>query len=219
MYYGWMVCLCVLLPVRSSAAAPPEGVAFDFAGSVDEQSVPAPWVLKVKSGEARVGIVEDRQAKVLHLSCQEASFAIEREVNVDVRQLPVLTWTWKAVQLPPRGDVRASGTNDQALQLLLAFDGKKVLSYIWDTHAPVSTVADESIGWPIGVTLKVLVVQSGHAALGQWATMTRNVLADYQQLFGKEPPLLKGMRVQSNCQNSKATAEGYVGPIRLSTGP
>jgi hypothetical protein len=191
---------------------------FDFTGAVNTQGVPAPWELKVKSGDARVNIVEDMQTKALHLLCRDASFAVERATDTHVQHAPVLTWLWKAVRLPPRGDVRSSKTNDQALQLLLAFDGKKVLSYVWGTHAPVGTVVDETIGWPISVTLKVLVVQSGEADVGRWVTMTRNVVADYRQLFQEEPGLLKGIRVQSNCQHTDAEAEGYMGPVHLSTG-
>ena len=216
--YALMLCIDVLMPSRRTEAAPPAAAVFDFAGPVQERGIPAPWELKVKSGEAQVGIVEDMQARVLHLPCRDASFSVERTTQVEVQHAPVLTWTWKALQLPPRGDLRSSATNDQALQLLLAFDGKKVLSYVWDTHAPVGTVADESIGWPISVTLKVLVVQSGKAEVGQWVTMTRNVLADYRRLFDEEPPPLKGIRVQSNCQHSAAVAEGYMGAIHLSTG-
>ena len=215
--YVLMVGFYALMPVRGLEAAPPGATVFDFAGALNEQGVPRPWKLKVKSGEAHVNMVEEQQAKVLHLPCKDASFAVERATKVDVRHAPVLTWTWKAVELSPRGDVRSSGTNDQVLQLLLGFHGKKVLSYIWDTQAPVGTVADESIGWPISVTLKVLVVQSGQAEVGRWLTMTRNVLDDYQRLFGEKPPLLEGIRVQSNCQNSEATAEGYMGTIRFSS--
>jgi hypothetical protein len=182
---------------------------------VNEEGVPAPWELKVKSGKAGMDIVEDMQTKVLHLSCQDASFAMEQATNVEVQLAPVLTWRWKAVRLPPRGDVRAHKTDDQALQLLLAFEGKNVLSYVWGTQAPVGTVVDGSMGWPISVTLKVLVVQSGEADVGRWVTMTRNVLDDYRRLFQEEPGRLKGIRVQSNCQHTDAEAEGYMGPIQV----
>ena len=213
-----LVCLCALLPGRGTEAAPPGAAVFDFAGPVNKQGVPAPWELKVKSGKAQVDIGEERQTKVLHLSCQDASFAVEQETNTDVQLAPVLTWPWKAVRLPPQGDVRSGKTDDQALPLLLAFEGKKVLSYIWSKQAPVGTVVDGSIGWPISVTLKVLVVQSGEAEVGRWVTMTRNVLDDYRRLFQEEPGLLKGIRVQSNCQHTDAEAEGYMGPIHLSVG-
>jgi len=213
-----LVWLCALIPGRGTEAAPPGAAVFDFAGPVNAQGIPAPWELKVKSGKAQVAIVEDTQTKALHLPCREASFAVEQATNAEVQRAPVLTWLWKAVRLPPRGDVRSGKTDDQALQLLLAFDGKKVLSYVWGTQAPVGTVVDDSIGWPVNVTLKVLVVQSGEADVGRWVTMTRNVVDDYRRFFQEEPGPLKGIRVQSNCQHTDAEAEGYMGPIHLSAG-
>ena len=56
------------------------------------------------------------------------------------------------------GDVRKRGYDDQALQLLIAFENKKVLSYIWDSNAPEGVSVDESIGWPINIGIRVIVV-------------------------------------------------------------
>ena len=47
----------------------------------------------------------------------------------------------------------------RALQLLVAFEGRKILSYIWDSNAPEGTVADESIAWPVSLKVKVLTLE------------------------------------------------------------
>ena len=53
-----------------------------------------------------------------------------------------LTWHWKVTQLPSGGDFRHASTDDQAAQVLVAFDDRRILSYIWDTNAPKGRVAE-----------------------------------------------------------------------------
>ena len=74
----------------------------------------------------------------------KASFALERSVDVDLAQMPYLTWNWKVTQLPPAGDFRRASTDDQAAQVLVAFGDRRILSYIWDSTAPKGTAQNAS---------------------------------------------------------------------------
>jgi len=127
-----------------------------------------------------------------------------------------MSWTWKAVRLPLLGDVRRKGHNDQALQLLVAFENRRVLSYVWDSNAPEGTVVDESIGWPVNLAIKVIVVKSGAADTGKWITLKRNIGEDYREFFNGPSPGVQGVRIQSNTQYTRDTAEGYVRDIVFS---
>lgn len=97
------------------------------------------------------------------MKCKESSFSIERKAHVDSAEYPYIIWTWKALRIPAYGDVRMRDRNDQALQVIVAFENRKVISYVWDANAPEGTVSDESIGWPFNFTVKVIVVRSGQA--------------------------------------------------------
>ena len=193
-----------------------QSISFDFDGKINSSGIASPWKLKEKSGDADVKIVSDAGEKVVHLRTNNSSFSLEREVNVDIKNYPYLAWRWKASKLPPHGDVRSGKTNDQALQLLVAFEGRKILSYIWDSNAPVGTVADESIAWPVSLKVKVITVKSGASDAGKWLTVTRNVYDDYRKLFNEAPPPVKGIRIQTNSQHTESIGEGYVGKIVFS---
>src|SRR6267378_4125219 len=65
-----------------------------------------------------------------------APIALERGVDVDVTQFPLLSWTWKVSELPTGGDFRRTATDDQAAQVLVAFSDRRILTYIWDSSAP-----------------------------------------------------------------------------------
>ena len=120
------------------------------------------------------------------------------------------------MQLPSSGDVRRKSLNDQGLQILLAFEDRKIISYVWDANAPEGTVTDESLGWPFNISVKVIVVQSGTDRSNEWITHTRDMYQDYRNLFSEKPPSLKGLRIQANTQYTQDFAEGMIRGITFS---
>src|SRR5208283_56988 len=161
-------------------------------------------------------VVPENAWHVLHMKCNKASFSLERELMITTDDFRYVSWTWKAVRLPRLGDVRRKDRDDQVLQLIVAFENGRVLSYVWDSNAPEGTVVDESIGWPINIAIRVIVVNSGPENTGKWITHTRNVYEDYRKYFNEPPPRVKGMRIQSNTQYTKDIAEGFVRDIMFS---
>lgn len=207
--------ILVAYPSVSHASA---GAAetLDFSGPPGAKGLPSGWNLKVHRGTANAGLVSNDGEEVLHMRSVKSSFSLEHDVSVNTRTHPYLVWTWKAVTLPSKGDVRDSSKNDQALQLLVAFKDGRVISYVWDSNAPKGTVVDQSIPWPFSIKIKVVVVQSGSADLDKWVTNRRNIYEDYKRLFGKEPPRAERVRVQMNTQYTRSSAEGFVRDVRFS---
>jgi hypothetical protein len=205
--------ICLLsVPMFSCASEGknPPSVIIDFSGPVERSGVPSPWKLRINEGVANTRIVADGGESALYLRSLRASFSLERELRLSIREYPYLNWTWKALTIPARGDLRKKSQNDQVLQVLVAFEGGRVLSYVWDSNAPEGTVSDESIGIPLFIRMKVIVVKSGTLDIGKWLKMTRNIHDDYKKIFEEEPGRIKGVRVQTNSQYTGDCAEGLV---------
>jgi hypothetical protein len=211
----WSLITILILSASAEAYDLPAQVA-GFDGAIDKKGVPRSWTLRTRIGKADVAVVPDSEGRILHIKCIESSFSLERELMIDTDDFRYVSWTWKAVRLPQLGDIRRKERNDQALQLLVAFDNNRVLSYVWDSNAPEGTVADESIGWPVNLAIRVIVVKSGPEDTGKWITHTRNIYNDYRNYFNEPPPPIKGVRIQSNTQYTKDTAEGFVRTIVFS---
>ncbi|MBI5203496.1 MAG: DUF3047 domain-containing protein [Nitrospirae bacterium] len=197
----------ICLSAPGAADAPP--VSLGFSGPVSPEGIPSPWELKVKKGKADAKVVLENGEPALHMKSLKSSFSLEREFRLNVKDYPYVTWAWKALTLPLRGDVRKGSTNDQGLQFFVAFEGRKILSYVWDTNAPEGTVTEESVPWPVSLTIKVIVVKSGISDTGKWLTVRRNVYDDYRKFFNEEPPRVEGIRVQMNTQHTGGSAEGF----------
>jgi hypothetical protein len=201
--------------LASLAAAVERVVIADFAEGVDARGIPKGWQLKEKSGKADFSLIPEGSGSALALRSAGTSFSFQKEVSVDVKRYPLLTWTWMVAKLPKGGDFRKSRTDDQAAQLFVAFTRSRTIVYLWDTSAPQGLMADAPS--PPFVSIKAVVVRSGPADTGKWITETRNVSEDFRKLFGEEPPPVSGMRIQINSQHTETSAESFFRDVMFTT--
>jgi len=127
--------------------------------------------------------------KVLRAKSQDDSSTISKEAKVNLKDRPILQWSWQAVTLPKGGDGRKSATDDQAAQLYVTFPRfpqavrSRIISYLWDTTAPAGSIfKSEKTG-----TVYYVVVESGSSKLGRWIVERRNVAEDFKKIYGEEP--------------------------------
>jgi len=164
------------------------------------------------------------------ISSGDSSFGVRKAVRVDVKKFPILCWRWKVNKLPIGGDVRKSSTDDQALQVyvafkstgLLAMTNTPVIGYIWDSEAPKGwSGRSKQLG---GDKLRFIVLRNRTDQTGQWYTERRNLYKDYKKLFGDikggEPQgLTTGLQIHINSQHTKSPADSLIGEIFFSDAP
>jgi Protein of unknown function (DUF3047) len=179
--------------------------------------LPYDWQIKVNHGRPDVSVCQDGDIPCLHLRSANASFALERGVDVNPAELPYLSWRWKVTQLPSGGDFRRASTDDQAAQVLVAFADRRVISYIWDSNAPKGTFLNAT-SVPL-LHVFAVVCQSGASETNRWVAETRNVADDYRRAYGKPAPAVKGLRIQINSQHTGSVAESYFGEVAFRSTP
>jgi Protein of unknown function (DUF3047) len=135
-------------------------------------------------------IEENEGHRVLHLKSKIESSTIRRDIRgrVNLKETPILEWSWKVITLPKNGDCRKKATDDQAAQLYIVWPRfpeavrSQIIGYIWDSTAPAgSIVKSEKTS-----TVTYVVLRSGAADLGKWITERRNVLEDYKKIYGAQ---------------------------------
>ncbi len=154
--------------------------------------------------------------KILRVRSQDDSSTISKEAKVDVKDRPILQWSWYAVTLPKGGDARKSATDDQAAQLYVTFPRfpqavrSRIISYLWDTSAPAGAIfKSEKTG-----LVTYVVVRSGPAEVGKWVTESRNVLEDYKKIYGEAPGEDVGaISISIDSNDTHSSAESYFGEI------
>ncbi|PYN06279.1 MAG: hypothetical protein DME02_16475 [Candidatus Rokuibacteriota bacterium] len=224
-------------PVASSVVAAvggPKGLYPDAAGRLrvriadreparlPSDGVPPGWTLQEFVGHAAIELVRSDGRLAARLHSERASFAIHRDVVVELREFPYLSWTWKVIRLPAGGDVREAARDDQAAQLYVIFPrwpsprtASDVIGYVWDSRAPAGT----RIKHPRADNVRVVVVESGPARLGEWRTYERNVAADYTALFGRQPPRVGKVAVMVDSNDTRGEAEALFGDLIFARTP
>lgn len=199
-----------------------------FASDRMEKGVPSGWELKKYKGTPVIKLEKVGDKFCLHMiSNSESSFGIRKEFKINVEEYPFLNWRWKAVKLPVGGDVRKTDTDDQAIQIYVAFTAigwpKKlntpVVGYIWDNEVPRELMVASS--QPLCGKVRYVVVRNKEDKLGEWHTEKRNLYEDYKKLFkdiekDKLPVTTTGIQFSINSQNTGSEGESYICDVYFS---
>ena len=184
----------------------------------------------------RYRLVEKDGDVVLAASSTAAVAGLATELKVDPMEFPFLTWRWKVGNLLQNSDLTKREGDDFPARVYVIFDydrrrlplgtrmkmsmarllyGAEIpaaaLCYVWDSTAPEETFAPNAYTDRI----QMIVVRSGPDQVNQWVTETRNVLADYQKAFGEPPPMISGIAVATDTDDTGESAEAWYGDIGL----
>ena len=64
----------------------------------------------------------------------------------------------------------------------------------------------------------MIVVESGEAKLNRWVNEERNLYQDYKQAFGEAPPLISGVAIMTDTDNTGESATAFYGDILFKSG-
>lgn len=179
---------------------------------------PLDWQVKEWRGKADVRVVNLDGGYALCLKSKGTSTALYKDLEIDIKETPYINWQWKVTKLPKGGDVRKGSTDDQAIQIYVIFPrfplriNSRMIGYIWDTNAPQGSIVTST---KFSKT-KYIVMRSGQNGLGKWFTEKRNVYEDYKMLFNEEPSKMGKISVMIDSDDTKSSAESFVGEIYLS---
>ena len=197
-------------------------VVTDFALSPSQKNskqLPKGWALKVWHGRADIRLIQDesRDAKVLRMRSEKASVSIYREVRLDLKKFPVLSWKWKVTKLPEGADARNVESDDQAAGVYVVFPrfpifiNSQFIGYVWETSVPEGTIL-RSRKNPM---VHYIVVRSGIDNLGKWITERRNVMDDYRRVFGSAVPRVGGVALMIDTDDTLSDAESYFAKVEF----
>jgi len=182
-----------------------------------------PWEFGGGARPTRYSLVADEGAVVLRADAETSASGIVREMHVDPRVHPILSWRWKVLKVLERADIRTKAGDDFAARVYVTFDldpatlpaaermklafarsvyGESVpaaaLCYVWDGKSPRETIVPSAYTERV----RMIVAESGAARTGQWVHMQRNIRDDYKRAFGAEPAGVTGVIVSTDTDNT-----------------
>ncbi|MFN2361662.1 MAG: DUF3047 domain-containing protein [Marinobacter sp.] len=185
---------------------------------------------------SRYRLVEDNGEQVVEATTENSASGLIARVSVEPGDSLILRWRWKVSDVFDKGNARKKAGDDYPARIYVAFEfepeeagfferakrktvavvfGEELpgnaLNYIWANRLPV----DEIVANPFTDTTMMVTVNSGADSAGEWVTVERDIVADYQEAFGRKPPRLAGVAIMSDSDNTGESARAWYGDIEL----
>ncbi len=234
------LCLTAMATVPTSAAAERETLKVGaFSEASPEKELPDNWehfTFDDVPSHTRYRLVEEGGQTVIRARSDASASGLIREMSIDPKQYPVVRWRWKAENVIEKGNVHQKKGDDYPARIYITFEydpdhvgffGKAkyeavkmvhgeypplaAVSYHWASNTPVGTMVPN----PFTKEVMMFVVESGGEKLGTWVAEERNVYEDYKTAFGEEPPMISGVALMTDTDNTGETATAYYGDIRF----
>jgi hypothetical protein len=161
-------------------------------------------------------IVSDNGQPVLRLRSRGETSTITRDLgaSVNLGETPILEWSWKVIALPTGANACQKSTDDQAAQVYVAWLRSpeslrsRIIGYVWDSTAPAGTIC-KSEKTP---TVTYVILRSGSNNLGKWITERRDVVEDFQRIYGEAPDKPNAVSLAIDSDDTRSRANSFIGP-------
>jgi len=179
-------------------------------------------------------LVKDDNNVVIKAVAEASASGLTREIKINPKEYPIVQWRWKVTNVLKKGDVHRKEGDDYPARIYITFeyDSSKLsffekakyeairllygeypplaaINYIWESKAPVGTMVPN----PFTDRVMMFVVESGSMKVNQWTDEERNVYEDYKRAFGEEPPMISGIAIMTDTDNTGESATAYYGDI------
>ena len=179
-------------------------------------------------------LVKDDNVVAVKAVAEASASGLTREIKINPKEYPILRWRWKIMNILNKGDVHKKEGDDYPARIYITFEydpGKlgffekrkyemirllygeypplAAINYIWESKAPAGTMVPN----PYTDRVMMFVVESGSAKLNQWVNEERNVYEDYKKAFKEEPPMISGVAIMTDTDNTGESAVAYYGDI------
>jgi hypothetical protein len=166
----------------------------------------------------RFAEVEDNGELVLQVESDRAASALWRTLEIASLEAGHLSWRWKITGTVEGSDSeREKGGDDYAARVFVVFDGDltdrdtRALCYVWAAHEPIGSVFRS----PYVPTVATFVLESGNSRAGQWLGVERDVMADYEAVFGGQPERITGVALMVDTDNTRSQVTTYFNDVVL----
>ena len=176
-----------------------------------------PWREQAFVGRTLYRTEDGGEGRALHATAHGSASALCKTVQLDLKTIPTVRWTWRLERSPPRPDERGRAGDDQGLRLSFLHRGGTALGsvlaiqYVWSQNEPVgATWANAFVP-----NAHEVVARSGPALPGTWKAEQRDLKADFRAAFGQDIDRVDAVCIMTDGDQTGALVEGWYGDITL----
>lgn len=173
------------------------------------------WERRDFTGQTHYQLVQHAGQTMLEAQCRGAASALYLEQTIDLRQTPILEWSWAVDSVFTGIDETQKSGDDYPVRLYVVKDGgllawrTRAVNYVWSSHQP----AGQSWRNAYARQAQMLALRSGAPQPAVPVTERRNVRVDFQTLHGVQLDTIDGLAIMTDCDDSGQPATGWYGSI------
>ncbi|MCH8568640.1 MAG: DUF3047 domain-containing protein [Balneolales bacterium] len=180
---------------------------------------------------------EELGKTVVRAESSNSGSGLINRTQIDLREYPLLSWSWKTDSVLEEGDVTKKSGDDYAVRIYVIFDYSarnlswlqrqqvrlarlvygevptRAMSYIWDYKSEAGTVVPN----PYTNLVKMIVKESGREHEGSWRSYTTDVYQDYIDIYGEEPPRIAAVAIMTDTDDTGSETTSFFGDIVFHT--
>lgn len=178
------------------------------------------WTPKSFEGQTDYRLRQEDGRVVVQATSHAAASGMVKRIEFDPAKYRYLRWSWKIADTVEGGDETTKSGDDYAARLYVVFPGRffwqtRAINYIWANKL----AKGQAIPNAFTANAMMVAVESGPSQSGRWLQEERDILADYKQLFGENPPQAGAVAMMTDTDNTGASAVAWYGDIVISTSP
>jgi hypothetical protein len=160
--------------------------------------------------------------QVLVATSENSAAAFVRELETPVPARATMRWRWRVTaSLTENERERERRGDDYAARVFVTFGGEpfdrstRALSYVWAGREQIGARYRN----PVAKNVATIVLQSGDGAAGRWVREQRDLVRDYREAFGEDPPEITGIAVLVDTDDTSSSAISWFDDFVLEVQP
>ncbi|KMQ51199.1 hypothetical protein CHISP_1905 [Chitinispirillum alkaliphilum] len=177
-----------------------------FSSCVEDNGLPCDWHASQRDVEM-FSVEQEEENYFVKIRTHGGNTSIGKQFNYDIRDYPYLSWRWRVHSLPEGGYEKKRDRADSGAGVYVVFKGRfrlnRIIKYVWSTELPEGTLTHS----PFNRRTKIIVLRSGEGMKGEWVREKVNVYEDYKRFFDNDPPMVEGIAIMSDGDNTDSFVE------------
>ena len=181
-------------------------------------------------------VESSEEGSYLKAESNGSASALIYKSQFNVYEYPYIKWRWKVENLYKKGNARSKKGDDYPIRIYIMFkyDPKKAgffdkvkyktaktlygqypphsgLNYIWANRKHKERILTSKYT----DKAKMILMQKGNSNVGKWQDHEANIVKDYKEAFGEEPPAIASIAIMNDSDNTGESSISYVDYIEV----
>lgn len=178
----------------------------------------------------------DDEGSYLKAESNGSASALVYKKRFNVYEFPYVRWRWKVENIYRKGNAKNKKGDDYPIRIYIIFkyDPRKAgfrmrmkyktaklfygeypphsgLSYIWANKEHKERIITSKYT----DKARMILLQKGLSNVGKWQEHEINIVADYKEAFGKNPPEIASIAIMNDSDNTKESSISYVDYVEV----